>query len=135
MAIGFPTLVNNAKLNALTTYAGSAALLKIYKGTRPATGGAASDLDLLAQLTFAGNIASAASGGVLTLIAPATQTSAAGTGTASWARIVKSDTTTVVMDMLVSATLGGGDLTLDSTEITAGGTVAITGGTITAGNL
>jgi hypothetical protein len=132
MALGFPTLTRNALADALTTYAGSGALLKIFSGSRPATGGA--ETTKLAQLTFSGAIAAAASGGVLTLNIPASDTSADATGTASWARITKSDGTTVVTDMTVSATGGGGDLQLDSTSITLGGTVAITSGSITVGN-
>jgi len=132
MALAFPAAVRNTMLDAITTYAGSAGLLKIFSGTRPATGGA--ETTKLAQLSFSGNIAAAASAGVLTLNIPASDTSADATGTASWARITKADGTTVVIDMTVTATGGGGDLTLDSTSITLGGTVAITSGTITAGN-
>lgn len=132
MAFGFPALVRNALLDALTTYAGSGAILKIFSGSRPATGGA--ETTKLAQLTFSGNIAGAAASGVLTLNIPPSDTSADATGTASWARITKADGTTVVCDMSVTATGGGGDLQLDSTSITLGGTVAITSGTITAGN-
>jgi len=132
MAFGFPAAVRNAMLDSLTTYAGAGAILKIFSGSRPTTGGA--ETTKLAQLTFSGNIAAAASGGVLTLNIPPSDTSADATGTASWARITKSDGTTVVIDMSVTATGGGGDLQLDSTAITLGGTVAITSGSITAGN-
>jgi hypothetical protein len=132
MALGFPTLARNALADALTAYAASGALLKIFSGTRPATGGA--ETTKLAQLTFSGNIAGAASGGALTLNIPGSDLSADATGTASWARITKADGTTVVTDMSVTATGGGGDLTLDSTAVTLGGTVAITSGTISTGN-
>ncbi len=132
MALGFPVLVRNALADALTTYAGTGALLKIFSGTRPSTGGA--ETTKLAQMTFSGNIAAAAASGVLTLNIPSSDLSADATGTASWARITKSDGTTVVTDMTVTATGGGGDLQLDSTAITVGGTVAITSGTITTGN-
>lgn len=128
----YPVLVRNALANALTTYAGNGALLKIFSGTQPSTGGA--ETTKLAQLTFSGAIAGAAANGILTLNLPNPQTSAEGNGTASWARITKSDGTTVVMDMDVSATLGGGTLQLDNTSITIGGTVAITSAAITVGN-
>ncbi len=132
MAFGFPAACRSALADALTTYAGSGALLKIFSGSRPATGGA--ETTKLAQLTFSGNIAAAAASGVLTLNIPQTDTSADATGTATWARITKADGTTVVADMSVTATGGGGDLTLDSTSVTLGGTVAITSGAITVGN-
>jgi hypothetical protein len=132
MALGFPVPVRNAIGDALTAYCGNGAILKIFGGTRPATGGA--ETTKLAQLTFTGAIAPAAAGGVITLNIPPSDTSADATGTASWARITKADGTTVGIDMSVTATGGGGDLQLDSTAITVGGTVAITSGTITVGN-
>lgn len=131
MALGFPTAVRTSLGDALITYAGSGAILKIFSGTRPATGGA--ETTKLAQLTFSGNIGTCTNG-VITLSIPPSDTSADATGTASWARITRSDGTTVVTDMTVTATGGGGDLTLDSTSVTLGGTVAITAGTITTGN-
>jgi hypothetical protein len=131
MALGFATAARTALGDALITYAGSGAILKIFSGTQPATGG--SETTKLAQLTFTGNIGTCASG-VITVTQPPSDTSADATGTASWARITKSDGTTVVMDMTVTATGGGGQLTLDSTSVTVGGTVAVTGGTITVGN-
>ena len=62
-------------------------MLRIYDGTRPATGGAATTL--LAELTCNATFAPAASG-VLTLNA-ITQDSSANAGTATWFRIVKAD--------------------------------------------
>ena len=131
MALGFPTAVRTALGDALITYCGSGAILKIFSGSKPAVGGA--ETTKLAQLTFSGNIGTTTNG-VITLAIPPSDTSADATGTASWARITKADGTTVAIDMTVTATGGGGDLTLDSTSITLGGTVAITSGTITVGN-
>ena len=51
------------------------------------------------------------------------------TGTASWCR-VKDSTGAVVMDGTVTATGGGGDITLASTSIASGQTVDLTGGTL-----
>lgn len=134
MALGYNALLRNAQLDAITTFAGTSAKLRIYSGTRPATGGTATTL--LAELTCSASaFAAAASSGVLTLNAVTADSSADATGTATWFRIVKSDGTTHVMDGSVTATGGGGDLELDSTSIVAGGTVSIsTPRTITAGN-
>jgi hypothetical protein len=135
MSFGFPTAVRNALGDALITYAGSAALLRIYKGSKPAVGGSPGANDLLAQLTWSGNISAGTANGVIALTLPQTQTSSGpNSGTASWARIVKADGSTVVVDMTVTATGGGGDLTVDNTTINAGGTVAVTSGSITVGN-
>jgi hypothetical protein len=41
MTVGFPASLRNARLDEITTAAGASALLRIYDGTRPATGGTA----------------------------------------------------------------------------------------------
>lgn len=135
LALGFPTATRTAMVQAILDDidAGAAAgSVRIYNGTQPATCGTATTL--LAEATLndpAGTVAS----GVLTLdIDPAvTDSSANATGTASWFRIVDSDGNCAV-DGTVTATGGGGDLTLSSTSITSGGTVTITSFTITAPN-
>ena len=50
MALAYDvTSIRNAMLDAITTRAGASALLRIYDGSRPATGGTATTL--LAELT------------------------------------------------------------------------------------
>jgi hypothetical protein len=134
MALGYAAGLRNnqlAEITALIDAGAGAGLFRIYDGTRPATGGAATNL--LAELTFSDPSAGAPSGGVLTFSAIADDTSANATGTATWFRIVDS-TGAFVMDGSVTATGGGGDLELNTTSIVAGGTVSITSATITAGN-
>jgi hypothetical protein len=133
MALGFNTLLRNARLDQITTFAGASALLRIYSGTKPSTGGAATTL--LAQLTCNSTFAPGASGGVLTLNAISSALSAAATGLATWFRIVKADGTTQVLDGVVSTVAAGtGDLRLDDTNIVLGGTVAISSAVLTEGN-
>jgi hypothetical protein len=133
MALGINVTTRNAMLDAITSRAGASALLRIYDGSRPATGGTATTL--LAQLTCNATFAPGASGGVLTLNSIASATSAAATGTATWFRIVQSNGTTHVLDGSVSTVAAGtGDLQLDSTSIVLGGTVAVSSATITSGN-
>ena len=97
MALAYDTVsIRNAMLDTITTRAGNAALLRIYDGTRPATGGTATTL--LAELTCGTPFAAGASGGVLTLGAITQDSSANNTGTATWFRIVKADGTTFVLD-------------------------------------
>jgi hypothetical protein len=130
MTLGYDVSIRNAQLDAVTTRAGASALLRIYDGSRPATGGTATTL--LAELTCNATFAPAASSGVLTLNAITQDSSANATGTATWFRIVKSDGTTYVVDGSVGTS--GADLNLNSTSITSGGSVAVTSFTITAGN-
>ena len=130
MTLGFGVLVRNAMLDAITTYTGASALLRIYDGSQPATGGTATTL--LAELTCNATFAPAASGGVLTLNAITDDSSANATGTATWFRIVKSDGTTHVVDGTVNT--AAADLNLNTTSIVTAGPVAVSSFTITAGN-
>lgn len=132
MTAGMVTALRNARLDAITTFVGANGKLRIYSGSRPATGGTATTL--LAELTLGSALAAAASGGVLTLNAITGDTSADATGAASWARILKSDGTTIALDCSVSATGGGGDIQLATTSIVASAAVNITSATITEGN-
>lgn len=133
MTLGFDLTLRNNRLNQITTRAGANALLRIYSGTRPATGGAPTTL--LAQLTCNATFAPGASNGVLTLNSISSALSAAATGTATWFRIVQSDGATHVMDGSVSTVAEGtGDLRLDDKNIVLGGTVAISSATVTEGN-
>ncbi|MEN7529349.1 hypothetical protein [Cupriavidus sp. DL-D2] len=129
MTIGMSAALRNARLDAITTIAGANAKLRLYNGTRPATGGTATTL--LAELTCGATLAGAASGGVLTLNAITSDSSADASGTATWARLVKSDNT-FVMDMDVGTS--GADLNMNSNVISAGAAVAITGATLTEAN-
>jgi hypothetical protein len=128
MTLGINATVRSSMLNAITTAAGGSAILTIYNGTRPATGGTATTA--LAALTCNATFAPAASGGVLTLNSISSATASA-TGTATWARLTTS-AASFVMDMDVSTS--GSDLNLNSTSIVSGATVSVTSATITAGN-
>lgn len=130
MALGMATALRNARLDAIATFAGSGALLRIYDGTRPATGGTATTK--LAELTLGSPLAPAASGGVLTLNAITQDSSADATGTATWGRIVKADGTTHVMD--VSVGTSGADINFATVSFVAGAAVQVTSATITEGN-
>jgi len=132
MALGYNATLRNNQLNQvrdLIDAGAGAGLFRIYSGTRPATGGAVTTL--LAQLTFSDPSAPAASGGAVTYNAITADASADATGTATWFRIVDS-TAAFVMDGDVGT--AGSDLNLNSTSITAGGTVSVTSFVLTAGN-
>ncbi len=130
MAIKMAAGLRNSRLDAITTFAGNAALLRIYDGTQPATGGAATTL--LAELTCGSPLGAGAAAGVLTFGAITQDSSANATGTATWARIVKADGTTHVMDLTVGTS--GADVNLNSVAISAGAAVSVTSATITEAN-
>lgn len=133
MTLGYNVTLRNAQLNAITSAAGASAVITIYEGTRPATGASDSGSTVLAELTCGSTFAAAASAGVLTLNAITGDSSANADGTAQWFRLETSGGTHV-MDGSVTATGGGGDMTLNSTSLTEGATVAISSFTVTAGN-
>ena len=128
MTLGYVATLRNTQLDAITTAVGNAGKLAIYDGTRPATGGTATNK--LAEFTLGSPFAPAASGGVLSPTLPSNVTALL-SGTATWYRITTSGGT-FVMDG--SAGTSGTDLILNSASIVSGATVSITAHTITAGN-
>lgn len=129
MAAGFVARLRNARNDAITADVGNAGRLRIYSGTRPATGGAITTL--LVELTLATPFAPASSAGVLTL-GTITSGTAVATGTATWCRVYRSDGTTICFDASVGTS--GADFILSTTAITSGATVSATSGSITDGN-
>ena len=134
MAISYADALRNTRMDAITTLAGDAALIRIYSGTRPTNEGA--EGTLLAELTGDTPFAGAAVAGVLELNPIESESSApeAGTNTASWFRIYSAGAAAIVCDGSVGVTGSGADLILDSTSITAGQTVSIDTFVITEGN-
>lgn len=129
MALGYVAALRNAKLDAITTQVGSGALIRIYSGSRPATGGTATTL--LAELSVSGAFAAAASSGVLTVNAVTGDSSADNTGTASWFRVL---TSAAAARIDGSVGTSGSDMNLVTTSIVATQPVNITSFTITDGN-
>jgi hypothetical protein len=129
MALAYSTTLRNARQDAITTAIGTSGLFRIYDGSRPASGGAATTL--LAELALSSTAAGAASGGVLTFSAITQDASANATGTATWFRIVTSGGTFVVDG---SVSTSGSDLNLTTTSIVATQPVSITSCVITEGN-
>lgn len=132
MALALVEALRNARLDEITAKidAGTGAgKLRIYDGTRPATGGTATTL--LAELTLNDPSFPAAASGQMTANAITDDSSADATGTATWFRIVDSDNN-FVLDGDVGTS--GSDLNLNSTSITAGVTVEVTSLVLTEGN-
>lgn len=134
MALGFATTLRTARASQIVAAidAGAGAgKLRLYNGTRPATGGTVTTL--LAELTFSDPCGTVTSG-VLTFSDIASDASADNTGTATWFRIVDS-TGAFVLDGTITVTGGGGDITMTSTSIQAGVTVDATSLVFTEDNV
>lgn len=100
--------------------------LRIYSGTQPANADTAlSGNTLLAELRFGNPAFGAAVNGVATANAMTADSSADATGTATFARCLKSDGTTVVLDATVGTS--GADMNINSTAIQTGANVSLTG--------
>jgi hypothetical protein len=134
MAIQLATSTRNARLDAIETDTGTSAKLMIYTGSMPANCTAATTGTLLAQFDLASDWAAAASAGAKALSSLPLATTGAAAGTAGYFRLFKTDGTTCQMQGTITATGGGGDMTLDNTSIASGQAVNVTGFTITDGN-
>lgn len=117
----------DAVVDLIDVGAGANARIRIYDGTQPASPDVAlsgqtllAEIDLGTATIFSAaatqtNSATANASAIL----PKTDTSADGTGTATWFRAVNADSTPVA---LIDGTVGttGTDMTLDNTSIVAG---------------
>ena len=121
MALAYSTTLRNNRLDQITSAVGGSGFLRIYDGTRPATGGSATTL--LAELTLNATFAPGAAAGVLTLNSITQDSSADATGTCTFVRVFKADGTTVLEDLEVGTS--GCNVNLSSTSIVAGQPVSI----------
>jgi hypothetical protein len=131
MVFQFGTAERNAALDAIETTIGTAPTLEIRSGSVPANCAAADTGTVLATMALPSDWLAAASGGSKALSGTWQDASADATGTAAHFRIKASATCRI--QGTVTATGGGGDMTLDTVSITAGQQVSITSFTITAG--
>lgn len=134
MAVQYSTAVNNGKLDAIETVIGTSAITKIRSGAAPANCGTADSGTVLATLNLPSDWLAAASSASKAKSGTWQDTSADATGTAAHFRIYASDGTTCGMQGTVTATGGGGDLTVQNTSFASGQQVTVTSFTINAAN-
>ena len=134
MAIQLSVAVRNARLDAIESTIGGTAILRIRTGTVPATCATADSGTILAALTLPADWMAAASGGAKAYTAPWADSSADNAGTAEHVRIYESGGTVCGLQGTVTATGGGGDMTVDNTTFAAAQAFSITSFTLTAGN-
>lgn len=134
MAIKLSTAVRNARLDAIETAIGTSAVLKIRTGAAPADVATADSGTVLATLNLQSDWMAAASSGSKAKSGTWEDTSADAAGTAEHFRIYASDGTTAHIQGTVTASGGGGDLTLDNTSIALAQAITITGFTLTDAN-
>jgi hypothetical protein len=134
MAIKLSEAVRNARLDAIETTIGTSAVLKIRSGAAPAAITDADSGTVLASLTLPSDWMAAAESGSKAKSGTWEDASADANGTAAHFRLYASNGTTQHMQGTVTATGGGGDMTVDNTSFASGQAFTITGFTLTDGN-
>jgi hypothetical protein len=134
MAIQLSITVRNARLDAIETAIGTAAMLRIRTGTAPGACATADSGSVLVTMNLPSDWMAAASAGAKAKSGTWQDASADAAGTAGHFRIYDTAGTTCHLQGIVTATGGGGDLTLDNVVIAAAQVVTITGFTLTDGN-
>lgn len=131
MAFQFSTAVRNAWLNAIETEIGARPTLTIRSGSAPANCAAERTGTVLATLVLPLDWMQAASGGTKILNGTWEDLVADAAGTAGHFSLDQG--ATCHNQGSITATGGGGDMTIDNTSIAAGQAVSVTGFTLTAG--
>jgi hypothetical protein len=139
MTVQWDTTLRNALLDAWETAIGVSAKVAIYSGSMPANAAADTTGTKLVEWDLGSDWAANASAGSKALSGTPIAGTGAATGTAGYYRIFTSAQSTApgstkpcMEQGTVTATGGGGDLTVDNTSIASGQTVNITGFTKTA---
>jgi hypothetical protein len=137
MTIQFSATLRNNQLDQVEATAGVSAKCRLYSGAAPANCAAAATGTLLVDIALPADWMNNAAAGSKTKLGTwsATGQAGAGSGTnAGYFRIVDSAGTTCHVQGTVTATGGGGDMTLDNTSIASGQSVTVNTFTINAGN-
>jgi hypothetical protein len=131
MAFQFSVAARNAAMDAIETAAGTAPTLTIRTGSVPANCATARTGTVLATLVIPSDWMAAASGGTKALSGTWQDVAADAAGTAAHFSVDQGATCHI--QGTVTATGGGGDMTIDNTSIAVGQQVTITAFTLTAG--
>lgn len=134
MALQYSVAIRNARLDTVESTIGTSAVMKIRTGAPPATCATADSGTVLATLSLPSDWLAAASSGAKAKAGTWEDTAADAAGTAAHFRIYESTATTCGIQGTVTATGGGGDLTLDNAVLAVGQDVVVTAFTLTAGN-
>lgn len=134
MTIQLSVASRNARLDAIETVAGASTIMKIRTGAVPASCATADAGTVLATLALPADWMAAASAGSKAKSGTWQDLTADAAGTAAHFRVYASDGTTCHIQGTCTITGGGGDLTLDNTNIAVGQAITITGFTLTDGN-
>lgn len=134
MAIQLSVAVRNARLDAIEATAGASAILRIRSGAQPANCAAARSGTVLATVNLPADWMQNASAGSKALSGTWQDASADAAGNAGHFEIMDSTGTTCHLQGSVTATGGGGDMTVDNVVFAAGQQFNVTAFTLTDAN-
>ncbi len=137
MTIQYSVTLRNNQLDQIESTTGLSAKMRLYSGSPPANCATAASGSMLVDMALPSDWMTAAASGqkVKTGTWTGAGTAAAGAGTnAGYFRITDSTGATTHMQGTVTITGGGGDMTLDNTNIAQNQVVTVNTFTITAGN-
>lgn len=137
MAVRFSTGLKTFALDSgLGTAFDTTGRINVYTGAQPATADTAASGTLLGTLTLSADAFAAASAGAIAINSVTSDTSADATGTAGYVRFYRTGdtapgsagngTTDRRMDLLIAT-----DISIDNASIVTGGTIALSGFTLT----
>jgi hypothetical protein len=125
MTLQYGSTLRNDQVSQIQTAVGGSGTLLFYTGTEPANCAASATGSLLATITLPSTFLTSSAG--VTTLSGTWSTTATGTGTAGYFRIVASAVCHVQGDVT-------SDLVLNSTSVTSGQTISVTTFGVTAGN-
>lgn len=134
MAIQLSTAVRNARLDSVETVIGASGKVRILTGSMPANCAAVDTGTVVASIDLPADWMAAAAGGSKSMLGTWSDASADAAGTAGYFRFYDAAGTTCHMQGTVSATGGGGDMTVDNVVFAAGQTFNITSFTLNDAN-
>lgn len=133
MVMQYSVTLRNNQLDQVESTTGVSAKLQLRSGAAPANCAAADSGTLLAEIALPSDWMAAASAGSKAKSGTWTGSGAAA-GTIGHFRVKDSAGTTCHIQGTVTATGGGGDMTVDNTNIAVGQSVTVNTFAITAGN-
>jgi hypothetical protein len=131
MAFQFSTAARNASLDAIETAIGASPTLELRSGAAPANCAAADTGTLLASMALPADWSAAASGGAKNLLGTWQDLAADAAGTVGHFRLKQGATCHIQGS--VTASGGGGDMTIDNNVLAVGQQVTVISFTINAG--
>lgn len=126
MAIQFSVAVRNARLDAWEAAIGTSAIVRLRSGAQPANCAAADSGTALVSFSLSSDWASPAASGSKAITGTPLSSTGLAAGSIGHYRIYASDGTTCHEQGSVTATGGGGDMTVDNVSVAVNQAVNIT---------